>query len=401
MERTMVTARWIAVVFALLQVQLYDATAYPTGVRATAYSLVGVLAALNLAAMWAVRHVRSRLAALTLVVATMVGDVLIVTAFVWTYSFDGPSVHFLLFFALPAEAALKFALPGALLSWAAITVLYTARQAWAAATYGLGFSLPSISYRTGILLLVAFIVGAFADRARRSTQHALEALHALRREEEWRSALIDMLAHDIRSPVATTISMLQLLGRESPELDPERRADLRQRAIRQSRRALELSDDILTMARARQQQLELHPEDLELLSFSRQVVSDTFGDGSWLTIDIPVGFQARADPQRLEQILCNLLSNARKHGQPPVMLRATKEADATVIQVSDSGAGVPDEQRADLFEPFASGARKDSVGLGLWLVRTLAVAHGGDAWYETIDGQPTFTIRIADEPRRP
>ena len=97
---------------------------------------------------------------------------------------------------------------------------------------------------------------------------------------------------------------------------------------------------------------------------------------------------------RVEQIVANLIGNALKHGQPPVQLRARRLGDGVAIEVSDAGRGVPEEQRRQLFDAFGRGVTSDSVGLGLWIVRTLTEAHGGEARYEERDGRACFVVEL-------
>lgn len=116
------------------------------------------------------------------------------------------------------------------------------------------------------------------------------------------------------------------------------------------------------------------------------------------TIDVAPGLRPVVDPLRLEQIVSNLLSNARRHGRSPVDLSARPFGDGGVeVRVSDGGDGVPDRYQDSLFTQFASGPRSDSVGLGLWLVAVLAEMHGGGARYETVDGRPTFVVTLSGQ----
>jgi signal transduction histidine kinase len=81
----------------------------------------------------------------------------------------------------------------------------------------------------------------------------------------------------------------------------------------------------------------------------------------------------------------NLVLNALRHGRPPVSVTASGGAGHVVIAVRDAGSGVSEEIRGRLFERFATGSRH-GTGLGLFLVRELARAHGGDATYRAEDG---------------
>ena len=104
-----------------------------------------------------------------------------------------------------------------------------------------------------------------------------------------------------------------------------------------------------------------------------------------------------ADPVRLEQMLCNLLSNAYKYGAAPYVVRVRADGEDVLIDVVDHGAGVPDAFNDRLFQEFARAddAVATGTGLGLYVVRTLARAQGGDVTYSP--GSMTgarFTVRL-------
>jgi signal transduction histidine kinase len=397
-EGSTIVARWIGVAFAILQVSAYDAQPYPAGVQTTGYLLIAVLAVGNLLAAWAVGRTVTLRMARWVAGAGLAFDVVVLASFVWLYAFDGESVMFLLFFVLPAEAAAKFRLPGAMAAWAGSTVLYVARELWAADRYGFELSLPSITFRMGVLLIVAVIVGLFASKLARRTAQLRTTLRELRSEEQWRSGLIDMLAHDLRAPVGGAASTMLLISKRAETLDTEQIRRLADTAARQSGRAVAMAEDLLDLARAREGRLRVHREVISVADAARRTVTDLAAEDTDVTVDVEPSLQAHVDPQRLGQILTNLVSNAQRHGRPPVSVTAHPEPDHGVaIRVTDSGTGIPPGQQTTLFEPFAAGARADSVGLGLWVVATLAAAHGGSVVYETVDGRPSFLVTLPGE----
>jgi signal transduction histidine kinase len=87
------------------------------------------------------------------------------------------------------------------------------------------------------------------------------------------------------------------------------------------------------------------------------------------------------DRDRLAQVLENLVGNAVRHGAPPVQVSAESTNGSVVVRITDNGRGVPEELRNRLFDRFASG-RAGGTGLGLYIARQLARAHGGDTRYE-------------------
>lgn len=393
-ERAIVIARLVGAVFAALMVTTYDAEPFPPGVQTTAYGLAALLAISCLPVLLGLRRVTSLGAARRLGLATLVLDGTVLVAFVWLFAFDESSVHFLLFFVLPAEAALKFRLVGAVGAWLVATAGYLGRSVWASEQYGYAVNLPSIAFRMGILLLVSLIMGLFAQRLARHASELRRALDRLEAEERWRTALIDMLAHDLRSPLTTTASALELLQRGRDVLDDAELAQVVRGASRQNQQALSLTEDLLELARVRQGHLELRRETTDIEAELHRVLEQLADSSDWASVDVQASGTAHVDPARVRQILVNLLSNARKHGRPPVTVSVRVEQDETIIRVSDHGPGLTDEERTTVFEPLRSGPRADSVGLGLWIVHTLATAHGGTADYTTSGECPTFEVRL-------
>lgn len=395
-ERSFLVVRWIAVPFGWIEISTYGAMPYPPGVELLAHGLVGVLLATNVVAALLVRRVGTVQGARWLAVATLASDVVVVTSLVWLYAFDDGSVHFLLLFLLPAEGAVKLRLPGALGVWALSTLAYTGQEVWAAEQYGHGLSHTSIVFRMGILLLVALAMGLFAQKLERQHTDLRAALRELEQERQWTEGLIDMLAHDLRSPLGTATSLMRQVDEYADQVRPDQLRQLTEAAIRQNQRTLRLADDLLAMARARTSELQLDIDEVHLAELVDQVATGLAEGRGWWRQDIPPELRVRADRARLEQVLANLLSNARRHGRPPVTVRARGVPDAgeVSIAVSDAGDGMSEERIASLFEPFASGARSDSVGLGLWVVRTLVEAHGGGVGYDEVDERPTFTVTL-------
>jgi signal transduction histidine kinase len=107
----------------------------------------------------------------------------------------------------------------------------------------------------------------------------------------------------------------------------------------------------------------------------------------------------RFDRLRLEQILGNLLSNAIKYGAgKPVIVWVRGDGEWAMLDVQDSGAGIAPEDQARIFERFeraSAGHKRASLGLGLYIVRSLAEAHEGTVHLQSQPGQgSTFTVRI-------
>jgi signal transduction histidine kinase len=118
-----------------------------------------------------------------------------------------------------------------------------------------------------------------------------------------------------------------------------------------------------------------------------------------VVVDVPSDLVVVADRDRLAQAVDNLLSNALSHGTPPVRVSARRGQDLVEIRVTDEGSGVTEAVRPRLFQRFATGRSKGGTGLGLFIVRELSRAHGGEAFYEAPSDDASggaFVIQLPD-----
>ncbi|MFL6157924.1 MAG: ATP-binding protein, partial [Marmoricola sp.] len=220
-----------------------------------------------------------------------------------------------------------------------------------------------------------------------------EANRQLAAVAEQQAQFFNVTAHELRGPVTVLSGAATTLANQADKLRPEDRVVLQDAVGRSAEQLRDLLDDLLTAARLQARRLELRvvPVDLsDLLGTVVAAVSRSAGDAA-ITVTGETGVVLQADPTRLRQMVENLLANALRHGQPPVQVRVDVSGDVVEIAVSDAGAGVLEEMQDRLFERFATSS-STGTGLGLFLVRELARAHGGDADYR-LDDQ-TFVLRL-------
>jgi PAS domain S-box-containing protein len=230
-----------------------------------------------------------------------------------------------------------------------------------------------------------------------------------------KSEFLSTMSHELRTPLNAIGGYVELLQMElrGPLTGPQRE-DL-ERIRRANQHLMSLISDVLNFARLEAGQVELHLADVEL--------ADVVGDlepliGPQLAAkglrfthdgcasDTPEKPHAvRADPEKVRQVLLNLLTNAVKFtdrgGSVAIGCRTDAEGDMVRILVSDTGRGVPPEQRTRIFEPFVqvdrhlTAASQQGVGLGLSISRDLARGMGGDL---TLDDRPgdgsTFVLTL-------
>jgi signal transduction histidine kinase/DNA-binding NarL/FixJ family response regulator len=205
-------------------------------------------------------------------------------------------------------------------------------------------------------------------------------------------------AHEIRGPVAVLCGIAESIAEEGDTMSGAQRTRLMASVTRQARVLDSITADLLTAAELQRGSLRLAPQRVQPADVLRAVVDDRY----LVHVDTVVRDERAvlADPLRLEQMLGNLLANALKYGRAPfvVSVRAHRtQPDLVSVEVSDCGDGVPAEFQDQLFREYtrAGGSVATGTGLGLYVVRSLAEAQGGEATYTPgPDGGACFAISL-------
>jgi two-component system OmpR family sensor kinase len=210
---------------------------------------------------------------------------------------------------------------------------------------------------------------------------ALEGAEATSRqsEERMRQFLADA-AHELRTPVAGVQSAAEALLQLEPGAPPERREQLELLLIRESRRAGALIGDLLDLARL-DAGIELRRRPARLLELARAQAERLEVVAPELTVQvIGPNVEAYVDPDRVTQILTNLVDNARRAtgGSGIVRILVSASPAGAEIVVEDDGPGVPPEDRERIFNRLVHGRDDTGAGLGLPIARGFAQAHGGE-----------------------
>jgi signal transduction histidine kinase len=209
---------------------------------------------------------------------------------------------------------------------------------------------------------------------------ALRDVSEARRAQENARELLAVLSHELRTPVTTIRSTLEALGYD--ELDEAYRARLLERAGAEAERLVRLLDDLTVDVRPpRERSVALGP----LLERARSLLAERFAEHRVRLAATVPDLAVWADPDKVLQVLLNLLENAAVHGPDDATIELSAEAgdDGVVLRVRDRGDPLPPELIASLFEPHARGpasSRVRGTGLGLYIVRSIAERAGGRAW---------------------
>ena len=240
------------------------------------------------------------------------------------------------------------------------------------------------------------------ERAAAALAAAYEQLdaahHDLARTAEDQAKLLSRTAHELRSPVGVLSMSAELLRQHGAGLPDEDRDRVLAGMSENVNRLQQVLADLVTVSALQADTLVLHPAVIQLreeLAVPVRTAQEKL-PGPGIEVDVAPGLWVFADRERLFQIVENLLLNAARHGAPPVRIEAVAADDAVRIIVRDSGAGVPEAVRPRLFERFVTG-RPGGSGLGLYIVRELARAQGGDASYNADDNSFVVTLPLARE----
>ena len=230
-----------------------------------------------------------------------------------------------------------------------------------------------------LLLLVAERVAVAIERARLHEELILL--------DELRMNFVAIASHELRTPAASVYGAVATLAERGAELDPETREELLQIAYEQGDRLSRLLDQLLDLSRLDSRSIRVSPRPIVLQSVLSKIAREAVPQGTPLDVDVPDDLAVIADPLVLDRVVSNLLANAVRHGEPPVVLAAEQRDRHIRISVTDNGEGVPEDLRPRLFERFERATDVPGSGLGLAIARAYARAHGGDLVYdEAVEG---------------
>jgi signal transduction histidine kinase len=217
--------------------------------------------------------------------------------------------------------------------------------------------------------------------------------------EQSRNLLLGMLGHDMRSPLATIrITAMHLAKLNAGEEVSKDAHSL----IRGGARLQALVDDLVDFNRANLGLgLTIVPDDVSLAAICAGELEQLRTAHPDCSIDFSVhgDSQGHWDANRLRQVVCNLVENAITHGTHGGHVRVTlfgTDKDVN-IEVANGGNAIQAETMPGVFEPLRRGLHQtsdDNLGLGLYIVREIAKAHGGDAAVRSDERETVFTVRL-------
>jgi signal transduction histidine kinase len=224
----------------------------------------------------------------------------------------------------------------------------------------------------------------------------------LQEYDRLKSEFVGIVAHDFRRPLMAIRGFAELVLEEE-DLPRETRQEFMRTVISETDHLALLANDTLLITQIETGQLSFNFREVDVGPFLLEAVPLGLSDNSVL-LDVPQGFpRIWADPDRLRQVLTNLVSNAVKYsasGESIVVRVRERGTQHIVIEVVDHGLGIPPEQIGKLFQKFARVRTEDHLkvsgtGLGLYICRLIVEGHGGQIWVESEPGKgSTFGMAL-------
>jgi signal transduction histidine kinase len=241
-----------------------------------------------------------------------------------------------------------------------------------------------------------------AERLEASRRELEEQNERLRESERAESELVSVVAHELRTPLASVLGFTSVLLQR--EVTEEQRREYLGIIEAQARRLGALVNDFLDVQRLEEGKLTISQELVDIGSVVREQTELFAGQSPKHLLDVslpPTPLPVRGDSNRLAQVVANLLSNAIKYSpQGGVVWVAGKRDDSVVrVSIQDEGVGIPTDLQREIFGKFVRGhATAEGIegsGLGLAISRSLVEAHGGRIDFESTKGRgSTFWFEL-------
>ena len=237
---------------------------------------------------------------------------------------------------------------------------------------------------------------AIANERERLEQEALEA-ETLRRTDAVKTAVIQSVSHDLRTPLATIEAALDGLQSPTIKLDDGQRAQLLESVRHELQRLERYVENVLDLSRL-QAGAAAPTQAIWTADALAELALDELSDGERVRVDVPADLPPiRTDATQMQRALVNVLENALKFSPPAttVILRAERQGDDVILRVDDQGPGIEPDEAARIFEPFHHARGSGGSGLGLAIARGFVAANGGRIWVEqAASGGASFVLAL-------
>lgn len=238
-------------------------------------------------------------------------------------------------------------------------------------------------------MMTAIVVAASSNSLHKIRSVERQLLASERRTNLVKDQFVSMVSHELRTPLTSIAGFADTLESGWDELQADEIAEFLGIINDQATHLRDIVEDILIIPRLEAGRLTINNELFDPAPLAHRIASLVFPAESDrdARVVLPAGHTVVADPRRLEQVLRNLLGNARKYGGEEILVDGEEHEGLLIISVTDNGPGVPAEDQERIFDHFEQVGKgdnrtEDGVGLGLPIARELIRSMGGDLWYE-------------------
>jgi two-component system sensor histidine kinase KdpD len=248
----------------------------------------------------------------------------------------------------------------------------------------------NLAIRRRFLPALASLVGVATDRERLAHE-AMEA-EALRRSDTIKTAVLQAVSHDLRSPLTAIRVAAESLGNRALALDEDDRDALLETVRLEIARLERVVGNLLDLSRLQAGVAEPNRELWTVEELLAQALDQLGPDARRVELAVPAETPVvNVDAIQIERVLVNLLENALKFSPAgeSALVRVTATRSEALVRVVDRGPGIPEEELERIFEPFGRAAGSDvrGTGLGLAIAQGFAEGNGGRVWAESRRGQ--------------
>jgi len=257
--------------------------------------------------------------------------------------------------------------------------------------------------RDGTEFPIELSLSAFRREGRLNAVGVIRDISERVQAEEAKDAMFHMLTHDIKGPLSIIYGYCELIMLQ--EL-PQESAEMIQEMFKAAKRIADLIEDMLSLSRLESRTVELEYEKVSIVELAREAALDSDTRAAKMDVEITVDIhgdtpEVFADRKQLGRAIGNLVGNAvnyNKKGGKVVVRGGPEEEGGVWVSVSDTGAGIPEEDLPRIFDRYyrsRSTSTRHGTGLGLAIVKAAVESHGGTVTVEsTQDEGTTFTVRL-------
>jgi signal transduction histidine kinase len=228
----------------------------------------------------------------------------------------------------------------------------------------------------------------------------------LKETDKMKDEFINIAAHELRTPIQPILGLTQFLLSKTKNIKDHELLDV---VVRNAKRLLRLTDEILDVTKIESHSLKLSKEQFNLNDVIKNAIND-IATNKEESNNLKLIFQSEedifieADRTRLTQVISNLLSNAVKFTKEEggtITITAEKKDTQVIVKIKDTGTGIDPEILPRLFSKFASKSERGGTGLGLFISKNIVEAHGGEIWAENNADRKgatfTFSLQLSEE----